>query len=92
MKHKALLLLATLFAALSLQAQDKVTKTVLELGKTDNRTMEHADYIARNIGGRIVGSHMLNHAEDWVAEQFRSWGTWASTAAPGSAGCSPRTA
>ena len=74
MKHKALLLLATLFAALSLQAQDKVTKTVLELGKTDNRTMEHADYIARNIGGRIVGSHMLNHAEDWVAEQFRSWG------------------
>ena len=74
MRHKALLLLATLFAALSLQAQDKVTKTVLELGKTDNRTMEHADYIARNIGGRIVGSHMLNHAEDWVAEQFRAWG------------------
>ena len=26
------------------QAQDKVTKTVLELGRTDNRTMEHADY------------------------------------------------
>ena len=74
MKHKALLLLAVLFATLSLQAQDKVTKTVLELGKTDNRTMEHADYIARNIGGRIVGSHMLNHAEDWVAEQFRAWG------------------
>ena len=47
MKHKALLLLAVLFAAISLQAQDKVTKTVLELGKTDNRTMEHADYIAR---------------------------------------------
>ena len=88
MKHKALLLLAVLFATLSLQAQDKVTKTVLELGKTDNRTMEHADYIARNIGGRIVGSHMLNHAEDWVAEQFRSWG---STAVPGSAGCCPRT-
>jgi len=21
-----------------------------------------------------VGTHMLNHAEDWVAEQFRSWG------------------
>ena len=66
--------MAVLFAALSLQAQDKVTKTVLELGKTDNRTMEHADYIARNIGGRIVGSHMLNHAEDWVADQFRAWG------------------
>ena len=73
MKHHALLL-AVLIAALPLQAQDKVTKTVLELGRTDNRTMEHADYIARNIGGRIVGSHMLNHAEDWVAAQFRAWG------------------
>ena len=49
MKHKALLLLATLFAALSLQAQDKVTKTVLELGKTDNRTMEHADFLVNRI-------------------------------------------
>ena len=36
--------------------------------------MEHADYIARNIGGRLVGTHMLNHAEEWVAEQFRFWG------------------
>ncbi|MCR4824752.1 MAG: M20/M25/M40 family metallo-hydrolase [Bacteroidales bacterium] len=44
------------------------------MGRTDNRTMEHAEYIARNIGGRLVGTHMLNHAEDWVAQQFRSWG------------------
>ena len=66
--------IATAFLSLSLFAQDKVVKSVLELGRTDNRTMEHADYIARNIGGRIVGSHMLNHAEDWVAGQFRSWG------------------
>ena len=73
MKHTTLLV-AVLLAVMPLQAQDKVTKSVLELGRTDNRTMEHADYIARNIGGRIVGSHMLNHAEDWVAEQFRSWG------------------
>ncbi|MBO4757165.1 MAG: M20/M25/M40 family metallo-hydrolase [Bacteroidales bacterium] len=63
-----------LLMALTLGAQDKVTKAVLELGRTDNRTMEHADYIARNIGGRLVGTHMLHHAEDWVAEQFRSWG------------------
>ncbi len=74
MKKTLFSFLAVLFMALSLHAQDKVTQKVLELGKTDNRTMEHADYIARNIGGRIVGSHMLNHAEDWVAEQFRSWG------------------
>ena len=74
MKQRFLTLLALLLLALTLNAQDKVTRKVLELGRTDNRTMEHADYIARNIGGRLVGTHMLNHAEDWVAEQFRSWG------------------
>ena len=74
MKKTILSLLALLAMAIGLAAQDKVTQRVLELGKTDNRTMEHASYIARNIGGRIVGSHMLNHAEDWVVQQFRSWG------------------
>ena len=73
--RKAFLSVAALcLMALAANAQDKVTRRVLELGRSDNRTMEHADYIARNIGGRLVGTHMLNHAEDWVAEQFRSWG------------------
>ena len=71
---KIIVLIAALGLALGAGAQDKVTRTVLELGRTDNRTMEHASYIARNIGGRLVGTHMLHHAEDWVAEQFRSWG------------------
>ena len=74
MKKAFLTLCAASLLALALNAQDKVTRKVLELGRTDNRTMEYADYIARNIGGRLVGTHMLNHAEDWVAEQFRSWG------------------
>ena len=74
MKKLLLPLLAALAFAVSLNAQDKVTRKVLDLGKTDNRTMEHAAYIARNIGGRPVGTHMLNHAEDWVVQQFRSWG------------------
>ena len=74
MKKTLFTLLAVLTVTLTAGAQDKVTRTVLELGKTDNRTMQHADYIARNIGGRLVGTHMLHHAEDWVADQFRSWG------------------
>ena len=74
MKKAFLTLCAASLLALALNAQDKVTRKVLELGRTDNHTMEFADYIARNIGGRLVGTHMLNHAEDWVAEQFRSWG------------------
>jgi len=71
---RIIILLSALCLTAALGAQDKVTKTVLDLGRSDNRVMEHADYIARNIGGRLVGTHMLHHAEDWVAEQFRSWG------------------
>ena len=71
---RILILVAALLAALGLNAQDKVTKTLLELGRTDNRTMVYEEYISRNIGGRLVGTHMLNHAEDWVAEQFRAMG------------------
>ena len=74
MRKTFLSLLTVLAMAICLHAQDKVTQKVLELGQSDNRTMEHASYIARNIGGRLVGTHMLHHAEDWVAEQFRSWG------------------
>ncbi|MBR4772707.1 MAG: peptidase M28, partial [Bacteroidales bacterium] len=71
---KIFLPLLMLLLAIPATAQDKVVKAVMEAGRTDNHTMEYADYIARNIGGRLVGSHMLNHAEDWVAQQFRSWG------------------
>jgi len=74
MKRTFISLIFALSLTFALSAQDKVTKTVLELGRTDNRVMDHAEYIARNIGGRLVGTHMLNHAEDWVADQFRSWG------------------
>ena len=55
-------------------AQDKVVSKVLELGRTDNRTMVHADHLANVIGGRIVGSSALTHAEAWVKEQLESWG------------------
>ncbi len=72
--RRSILLSMALFLALALGAQDKVTKTVLELGRTDNRVMELEEYVSRNIGGRLVGTHMLNHAEEWVAAQFRSWG------------------
>lgn len=60
--------------AATMSAQDKVTQKVLELGRTDNRTMVHADYISNNIGGRLVGSHNLMDAEAWVKSQFEAWG------------------
>ncbi|MCR4568840.1 MAG: M20/M25/M40 family metallo-hydrolase [Bacteroidales bacterium] len=71
-----LLATALLAAGVSLGAfaQDKVVKKIIETGTTDNRTMEHADFLINRIGGRIVGSAALTQAEAWVKEQFESWG------------------
>ena len=64
----------TVFLAVSALAQDKVVKKIIETGTTDNKTMEHADFLANRIGGRLVGSAALTEAEAWVKEQFESWG------------------
>lgn len=74
MKRTLTIFLLVLMGTASLLAQDKVVGKVLELGRTDNRVMQHADYISNNIGGRLIGTRNLQDAESWVAEQFRSWG------------------
>ena len=76
MRRLLYLLTVVLAVSISFEAssQDKVVSKVLELGRTDNRTMVHADYLSRVIGGRIVGSPSLTQAEAWVKEQFESWG------------------
>ena len=75
---KCLMYMLTAFVAisfsLSLSAQDKTVKKIIEIGTTDNRTMEHDDFLANVIGGRLIGSAALTEAEAWVKEQFESWG------------------
>lgn len=68
MRRLLYLLTAVLAVSISFEtaAQDKVVSKVLELGRTDNRTMVHADYLNRVIGGRTVGSPSLTQAEAWV--------------------------
>ena len=63
-----------LMAAVSTGAQDKVVQKVLEMGRSDNQTMEWETYLSSRIGGRMVGTHSLEDAEAWAAEQFRSMG------------------
>ncbi len=60
--------------AMDAMAQDKVVKKIIEIGQTDNRTMQHDDFLANVIGGRLIGSAALTEAEAWVKEQFESWG------------------
>ena len=76
MRRCYVLIALTLLSASALRAAtpDKVVKKIIEIGTTDNRTMEHEDFLANRIGGRPIGSHSLEDAEKWVAKQFKSWG------------------
>ncbi|MDX1284830.1 MAG: M20/M25/M40 family metallo-hydrolase, partial [Draconibacterium sp.] len=62
------------FISLSSIAQDKVTKKIIELGTTDNRSMEHLDILSNRFGGRLVGSDAYENAANWAVWQFKEWG------------------
>lgn len=69
------LILALLLCAINLSAQqDKVVKSIIQLGQTDNRTMQHLDVLTNRIGGRILGSYAYDNAVQWSASQLRKWG------------------
>jgi hypothetical protein len=52
----------------------KVVDRIIEIGKTDNRTMHHLDVITNRFGGRLVGSDAYENAALWCASEFRKWG------------------
>ena len=58
----------------SATAQDAVTKRIIEIGKTDNRSMQHLDVLSNRIGGRLSGSDAYNNAVEWAAAEMKSWG------------------
>lgn len=54
--------------------QDKVVKTIIQIGQTDNQTMNHLDILSNRFGGRILGSDAYENAAEWCAFQFNKWG------------------
>jgi hypothetical protein len=54
--------------------EGKVVDRIIEIGNTDNRTMDHLDVLCNRFGGRLVGSSAYENAAEWCAAQFRSWG------------------
>ncbi|HOF20444.1 MAG TPA: peptidase M28, partial [Bacteroidales bacterium] len=54
--------------------QSKVIDRIIEIGRTDNRTMHHLDVITNRFGGRPVGSDAYTNAAQWCASEFRKWG------------------
>jgi hypothetical protein len=67
----ALLFMLTIGAAAQ---QNKVTDKIIELGKTDNRAMQHLDVLCNRFGGRPVGSDAYENAALWCASEFKKWG------------------
>jgi len=75
MKKHTFIFISILLYSLSIFAQEnKVTNRIIELGKTDNRTMHHLDVITNRFGGRLVGSDAYENAALWCASEFRKWG------------------
>lgn len=76
MKRLLILLLAIISwpPAVSIAQTDPVIEKIIEIGTTDNRTMDHLDILSNRFGGRLVGSDAYENAAEWAAHQFREWG------------------
>ncbi len=75
---KILLLNCFLIITLSAVAQnDPVVDKIIDLGKNDNKVMEHIDYLTNRFGDRIIGSNGYYSACVWAVNTMRSWGMMA---------------
>ncbi len=72
---KLTIIIGLLVSGVSLFSQsDPVVEKIIELGNTDNRTMNHLDVLCNRIGGRPIGSDAYDNATKWTAKKFREWG------------------
>lgn len=53
---------------------DPVVEKIIEIGTTDNRTMDHLDILCNRFGGRLIGSDAYENAANWAAGKFEEWG------------------
>ena len=76
MKYRLLFLLVTgvVFCVNSNAQTDPVMVKIVEIGQTDNRTMEHLDILCNRFGGRLIGSDAYENAAYWAASKFEEWG------------------
>jgi carboxypeptidase Q len=74
-KSSLILLLAGIAVSIISTAQsDPVMEKIVELGRTDNRTMELLDILCNRFGGRLIGSDAYENAALWAASKFEEWG------------------
>lgn len=76
MKRLPVLLFFTLLflTTIILPQQDPVIQKIIEIGKTDNKTMVYQDILCNRIGGRISGSDAYHTATIWAMGELKKWG------------------
>jgi len=63
-----------MFPQYSYAQTDPVVKKIIEIGRTDNRTMQHLDVLTNRFGGRPIGSAAYDNAAEWAGRKFKEWG------------------
>lgn len=58
----------------SFSQTDPVMQKIVEIGRTDNRSMQHLDILCNRFGGRLIGSDAYENAAIWAASKFEGWG------------------
>jgi cyclophilin family peptidyl-prolyl cis-trans isomerase len=66
-----------LIGLLATAQKDPVVDKIIDLGKTDNKVMEHLDYLTNRFGDRLTGSDGYHSACIWAVNTMRSWGMMA---------------
>jgi len=67
-----------MIASLNIKGQnDPVIDKLIDLGKTDNKVMEHIDFLTNRFGDRLVGSDGYYSACQWAVNTMKSWGMMA---------------
>ena len=74
MRKLSIVFFCLLAGFLTSVAQDSVVDRIIEMGRTDNRVMNHLDVLTNRFGGRLVGSDAYTNSTQWVAHTFKSWG------------------
>jgi len=69
-----LLLAGAAFSVNTYAQSDSVMERIVQIGQTDNRTMEHLDILCNRFGGRLIGSDAYENAAYWAASKFDEWG------------------
>ncbi len=74
---KTIIIFIVILTAINLDSigqADSIFNKIIEIGKQDNRTMQHLDVLCNRFGGRLIGSDAFENASIWAASKLDEWG------------------